>query len=121
MALTAQSAYTTLLTDAPQAWLPVQDYFSLSLTIATQTIPNAALNCTTYLPQNLEVNINRMVERFTAYNIDTSTVADGLLDMIEDWDPYTLWLTQVSGGISPGDEFYYYCYNCTSFVQVNIN
>lgn len=49
MAMTAESAYVTLLTNAPQAWLPVQDAFSLPMIIATQTIPAAAQNCNTYL------------------------------------------------------------------------
>ena len=116
MAMTAESAYETLSTNAPQAWLPVQDAFSLPMIIATQTIPAAAQNCNTYLQQNMEVNIDRMVQRTTAYDLDTTMVANMMIVMIEDQDPDSIWLTEVSKGIPAGDEFYYYCYNCTGFV-----
>ena len=62
-----------------------------------------------------------MVDRSTRYGAEPSQVGDGLLLLLEDWDPYTLWMTIASGGVEAGEEFYYSCYNCTVYTAVNPN
>lgn len=60
--------------------------------------------------------MNRMIERTTAYSLSPGVVSNFMIGLIEDWYPYTMWFVTVSDGMTVGDEFYYYCYNCTSFL-----
>jgi hypothetical protein len=38
--------------------------------------------------------------------------------MLEDWDPYHMWMAMYTRYIEPGDDFYFYCYDCVYYNNV---
>jgi len=56
--------------------------------------------------------------RATHYFLPNNDVADIMLALVEDWDPYNLWLVSITdGNKDPGDEYYFYCYNCIYYLS----
>ena len=70
---------------------------------------------------NTEANLDRMVERVTAYGLYDFQVTEALMIMLEDWNPYRRWLTMASITSDPGEDYYFLCYECFSFMHVALN
>ncbi len=46
-------------------------------------------------------------------------MADGVLGLASRWQPYLLWYSVVITGISAGDDYWFICYDCYSFIEFN--
>jgi hypothetical protein len=38
--------------------------------------------------------------------------------MLEEWDPYHMWMAMYTRYVEPGDDFYFYCYDCVYYNNV---
>ncbi len=41
--------------------------------------------------------------------------------MLEDWDPYHMWSAMYTRFVEPGDNFYFYCFDCIYYNNVGRN
>lgn len=40
------------------------------------------------------------------------------MGMLEDWDPYHLWMVMYTKYEEPGEDFYFYCYDCIYYNNI---
>ena len=51
----------------------------------------------------------------------TGLQANLTLGMLEDWDPYHMWSAMYTRFVEPGDDFYFYCFDCIYYNNVGRN
>lgn len=113
LGLTATSAWTTVTTDVTEVWLGVQQAFTVDISLATQAVVQTFNNSVTNFETNLKINLDRIVDRLTLNGyLDTVVQVNFTLGMLEDWDPYHMWMVMYTRYEEPGDDFYFYCYDC---------
>ena len=61
-----------------------------------------------------------MVDRITSFPTENTVTINLLTTLIEDWDPYWIWLTTVTLNADPGNNYYYKCFKCYGYLHQNV-
>lgn len=61
-----------------------------------------------------------MVSATTGRSLDLiELTTDGVLGLVSRWYPYRIWFSQVTNGVSTGQDYWYICYDCFGYEGVN--